>query len=163
MLFDSFRNILGFSSSWGFCPQIDFLAWIGQSWAWVQANEQNILPVLASEGPALERLFSMNFNTWPENSPSLHHVQILRQLKHENIIEMLDAFESPQEFCVVTEFAQVVISAVVEIFPFQDLDFFRAVLSWCSEKREWHNKTDNVSRKIKGVIYTSGHPFPISF
>lgn len=34
-------------------------------------------------------------------------VQILRQLKHENIIEMLDAFESPQEFCVVTEFAQV--------------------------------------------------------
>jgi len=34
-------------------------------------------------------------------------VQILRQLKHENIIEMLDAFESPQEFCVVTEFGQV--------------------------------------------------------
>lgn len=33
--------------------------------------------------------------------------QILRKLKHENIIEMLDAFESPQEFCVVTEFAQV--------------------------------------------------------
>jgi hypothetical protein len=35
--------------------------------------------------------------------------QILRQLKHENIIEMLDAFESPQEFCVVTEFAQVLL------------------------------------------------------
>jgi fused-like protein len=34
-------------------------------------------------------------------------VQILRKLKHENIIEMLDSFESPQEFCVVTEFAQV--------------------------------------------------------
>ncbi|EFJ33693.1 hypothetical protein SELMODRAFT_230534 [Selaginella moellendorffii] len=33
-------------------------------------------------------------------------IEILRQLKHENIIEMLDAFESPQEFCVVTEFAQ---------------------------------------------------------
>ncbi|RZR94796.1 hypothetical protein BHM03_00023551, partial [Ensete ventricosum] len=33
--------------------------------------------------------------------------QILRKLKHENIIEMLDAFETPQEFCVVTEFAQV--------------------------------------------------------
>ncbi|CAI5504924.1 unnamed protein product [Closterium sp. Naga37s-1] len=31
---------------------------------------------------------------------------ILRKLKHENIIEMLDAFETPQEFCVVTEFAQ---------------------------------------------------------
>lgn len=38
---------------------------------------------------------------------SLNSNQILRQLKHENIIEMLDAFESPQEFCVVTEFAQV--------------------------------------------------------
>ena len=34
-------------------------------------------------------------------------LQILRKLKHENIIEMLDSFESPQEFCVVTEFAQV--------------------------------------------------------
>ncbi|XP_061355510.1 uncharacterized protein LOC133300038 [Gastrolobium bilobum] len=31
---------------------------------------------------------------------------ILRKLKHENIIQMLDSFESPQEFCVVTEFAQ---------------------------------------------------------
>lgn len=33
-------------------------------------------------------------------------IEILRNLKHENIIEMLDAFENPQEFCVVTEFAQ---------------------------------------------------------
>lgn len=42
----------------------------------------------------------------------LLNVQILRKLKHENIIEMLDSFESPQEFCVVTEFAQVSISFV---------------------------------------------------
>jgi len=34
-------------------------------------------------------------------------MQILRKLKHENIIEMLDSFETAQEFCVVTEFAQV--------------------------------------------------------
>lgn len=34
-------------------------------------------------------------------------LQILRKLKHENIIEMLDSFETPEEFCVVTEFAQV--------------------------------------------------------
>lgn len=38
---------------------------------------------------------------------SIQNLQILRKLKHENIIEMLDSFESPQEFCVVTEFAQV--------------------------------------------------------
>lgn len=38
---------------------------------------------------------------------SLSNMQILRKLKHENIIQMLDWFESPQEFCVVTEFAQV--------------------------------------------------------
>ena len=37
-------------------------------------------------------------------------LQILRKLKHENIIEMIDSFESQQEFCVVTEFAQVMIS-----------------------------------------------------
>jgi hypothetical protein len=34
-------------------------------------------------------------------------------LKHENIIEMLDSFESAQEFCVVTEFAQVIISFLI--------------------------------------------------
>ncbi|VAH26126.1 unnamed protein product [Triticum turgidum subsp. durum] len=40
--------------------------------------------------------------------------QILRKLKHENIIEMIDAFETPQEFCVVTEFAQGELFEVLE-------------------------------------------------
>ena len=30
-------------------------------------------------------------------------IEILRRLKHENIILLLDAFETPHEFCVVTE------------------------------------------------------------
>lgn len=29
-------------------------------------------------------------------------IEILRQLHHENIIQMLDAFETKTEFCVVT-------------------------------------------------------------
>lgn len=33
-------------------------------------------------------------------------IEILRDLKHENIIQMLDTFETATEFCVVTEFAQ---------------------------------------------------------
>jgi fused len=33
-------------------------------------------------------------------------IEILRNLKHENIIQMLDTFETKDEFCVVTEFAQ---------------------------------------------------------
>lgn len=33
-------------------------------------------------------------------------IEILRTLKHENIIQMLDTFETKEEFCVVTEFAQ---------------------------------------------------------
>ena len=33
-------------------------------------------------------------------------IEILRGLCHENIIQMLDSFETDQEFCVVTEFAQ---------------------------------------------------------
>jgi len=33
-------------------------------------------------------------------------IEILRNLKHENIIQMLDTFETNDEFCVVTEFAQ---------------------------------------------------------
>ncbi|KAH6757529.1 kinase family with ARM repeat domain-containing protein, partial [Perilla frutescens var. hirtella] len=39
---------------------------------------------------------------------------ILRKLKHENIIAMLDSFESPQEFCVVTEFAQGELFEILE-------------------------------------------------
>ncbi|EFJ37043.1 hypothetical protein SELMODRAFT_449688, partial [Selaginella moellendorffii] len=49
-----------------------------------------------------------------ENLRQEIEVQILRQLKHENIIEMLDAFESPQEFCVVTEFAQGELFEILE-------------------------------------------------
>ncbi|KAL6286565.1 hypothetical protein ACE6H2_010955 [Prunus campanulata] len=41
-------------------------------------------------------------------------IEILRKLKHENIIGMLDSFESPQEFCVVTEFAQGELFEIVE-------------------------------------------------
>ena len=33
-------------------------------------------------------------------------IEILRGLRHENIIQMLDSFETDQEFCVITEFAQ---------------------------------------------------------
>lgn len=33
-------------------------------------------------------------------------IEILRTLKHENIVQMLDTFETKEEFCVVTEFAQ---------------------------------------------------------
>ncbi|WOG97003.1 hypothetical protein DCAR_0416342 [Daucus carota subsp. sativus] len=41
-------------------------------------------------------------------------IEILRKLKHENIIGMLDSFESPQEFCVVTEFAQGELFEILE-------------------------------------------------
>lgn len=32
-------------------------------------------------------------------------IEILKKLKHENIVLLLDAFETQNEFCVVTEFA----------------------------------------------------------
>ncbi|KAI4346731.1 hypothetical protein L6164_007603 [Bauhinia variegata] len=41
-------------------------------------------------------------------------IEILRRLKHDNIIQMLDSFESPQEFCVVTEFAQGELFEILE-------------------------------------------------
>lgn len=41
-------------------------------------------------------------------------IEILRKLKHENIIAMLDSFETPQEFCVVTEFAQGELFEILE-------------------------------------------------
>ena len=33
-------------------------------------------------------------------------IDILRKLQHENIIQMLDAFETKTDFCVVTELGQ---------------------------------------------------------
>uniref|UniRef100_A0A803MHU9 non-specific serine/threonine protein kinase n=1 Tax=Chenopodium quinoa TaxID=63459 RepID=A0A803MHU9_CHEQI len=40
--------------------------------------------------------------------------QILKKLKHENIIEMLDSFETAEEFCVVSEFAQGELFQILE-------------------------------------------------
>ena len=41
-------------------------------------------------------------------------IDILRGLHHENIILLLDSFETPHEFCVVTEFAQGELFEVLE-------------------------------------------------
>uniref|UniRef100_A0A383VWV5 non-specific serine/threonine protein kinase n=1 Tax=Tetradesmus obliquus TaxID=3088 RepID=A0A383VWV5_TETOB len=41
-------------------------------------------------------------------------IEILRQLRHENIIQMLDAFETKTDFCVVTEFAQGELFEILE-------------------------------------------------
>uniref|UniRef100_A0A803L3C5 non-specific serine/threonine protein kinase n=1 Tax=Chenopodium quinoa TaxID=63459 RepID=A0A803L3C5_CHEQI len=41
-------------------------------------------------------------------------VKILKKLKHENIIEMLDSFETAEEFCVVSEFAQGELFQILE-------------------------------------------------
>jgi fused len=41
-------------------------------------------------------------------------IDILRTLRHPNIIEMLDAFETKTDFCVVTEFAQGELFQILE-------------------------------------------------
>ncbi|KAF8056751.1 hypothetical protein HT031_006249 [Scenedesmus sp. PABB004] len=41
-------------------------------------------------------------------------IEILRQLRHESIIQMLDAFETKTDFCVVTEFAQGELFEILE-------------------------------------------------
>lgn len=41
-------------------------------------------------------------------------IDILKTLRHKNIIEMLDAFETPSDFCVVTEFAQGELFEILE-------------------------------------------------
>lgn len=41
-------------------------------------------------------------------------IEILRKLKHKNIIQMQDSFETAQEFCVVTEFAQGELFEILE-------------------------------------------------
>jgi len=41
-------------------------------------------------------------------------IDILKKLKHENIIMLIDAFETNREFCVVTEFAQGELFEILE-------------------------------------------------
>lgn len=41
-------------------------------------------------------------------------LHILRPLNHENIISMLDSFETKKEFCVVTEYAQGELFQILE-------------------------------------------------
>ncbi|GLI63648.1 hypothetical protein VaNZ11_006646 [Volvox africanus] len=41
-------------------------------------------------------------------------IEILRQLRHENVIQMLDAFETKTEFCVVTEYGQGELFEILE-------------------------------------------------
>lgn len=41
-------------------------------------------------------------------------IDILRKLRHPNIIEMIDAFETKSDFCVVTEFAQGELFQILE-------------------------------------------------
>ena len=42
-------------------------------------------------------------------------IDILKTLRHKNIIQMLDAFETPSDFCVVTEFAQGELFEILEV------------------------------------------------
>jgi serine/threonine protein kinase len=42
-------------------------------------------------------------------------IDILKTLRHQNIIQMLDAFETPSDFCVVTEFAQGELFEILEV------------------------------------------------
>lgn len=42
-------------------------------------------------------------------------IDILRKLRHPNIIEMIDAFETKTDFCVVTEFAQGELFQILEV------------------------------------------------
>ena len=41
-------------------------------------------------------------------------IEILRALNHENIILLLDAFDTRREFCVVTEYAQGELFQILE-------------------------------------------------
>uniref|UniRef100_A0A7N0VJ53 non-specific serine/threonine protein kinase n=1 Tax=Kalanchoe fedtschenkoi TaxID=63787 RepID=A0A7N0VJ53_KALFE len=54
-------------------------------------------------------------------------IEILRKLRHENIVQMLDSFETPHEFCVVTEFAQGELFNILEDDKCHPEDQVRAI------------------------------------
>lgn len=64
-----------------------------------------------SPGLAL-RVKSVDF--WVLSRNLRQEIEILRNLRHESIIQMLDAFETKNEFCVVTEFAHGELFEILE-------------------------------------------------
>ena len=54
-------------------------------------------------------------------------IEILRRLTHPNIVEMLDAFETKSEFCVVTEYAQGELFEILEDDGFLPEDEVRGI------------------------------------
>ncbi|BDA40985.1 probable serine/threonine-protein kinase 36 [Coccomyxa sp. Obi] len=66
-------------------------------------------------GQTVAMKFILKHNKSEKDIVSLRQeIEILRGLRHENIIQMLDDFETPEEFCVVTEFAQGELFEVLE-------------------------------------------------
>jgi len=41
-------------------------------------------------------------------------IQIMKKLRHENIILLLDYFETPQQFCLIVEYAQGELFEILE-------------------------------------------------
>lgn len=82
--------------------------------------EENFLPDFCNNislfSPPTSAIQSEGYSCLPVGFSTLNlkPVQILRGLRHENIIEMLDAFETPHEFCVVMEFAQGELYEILE-------------------------------------------------
>ncbi|EIE26434.1 Pkinase-domain-containing protein [Coccomyxa subellipsoidea C-169] len=66
-------------------------------------------------GQTVAMKFILKHNKSEKDIVSLRQeIEILRGLRHENIIQMLDSFETEEEFCVVTEFAQGELFEVLE-------------------------------------------------
>lgn len=72
-------------------------------------------------------------------------IEILRNLRHENIIQMLDAFETKTDFCVVTEFGHGTVSASA-------MYFFRIRLTVHRQQRAGRQSMWNVAGELFEIL-----------
>ncbi|CAD8055051.1 unnamed protein product [Paramecium sonneborni] len=70
---------------------------------WKKSNQMAALKFISKRGKTEKDLANLR-----------QEIEILRRLKHENIILLLDAFETQGEFCLVTEFAQGELYEILE-------------------------------------------------
>lgn len=60
------------------------------------------------------KFISKRGKTEKDQSNLRQEIEILKRLKHENIVLLLDNFETAHEFCIVTEFCQGELYEILE-------------------------------------------------
>jgi len=76
------------------------------------------------------KVISKHGKTKKDISTLRGEIKILMQMNHENIVIMIDAFETEKSFCVVTEFARGKFKFKFTFCFFEFFEFIRGIIRY---------------------------------